>query len=141
MASQVARFSLPAALAALVGASALVGFAELPSLTTYEVSGRTFEITPVKLVIGSLIVAFASLELSSALDGLALPSKNLPLGGLVSGFFGGLSGNQGAFRSAFLIKACVAGGKGGAIVGADCARQAKVLEGSFEHREGELRTR
>jgi len=28
-----------------------------------------------------------------------------PAGGLVSGFFGGLSGNHGALRSAFLIKA------------------------------------
>lgn len=101
----VARFSLPAALAALVGASVLVGFAELPALMSYELSGRTVEITPVKLVIGSLIVVFASLELSSGLDGLSIPSKYLPLGGLLSGFFGGLSGNQGAFRSAFLIKA------------------------------------
>jgi uncharacterized protein len=29
----------------------------------------------------------------------------LPVGGALSGFFGGLSGNQGALRSAFLIKA------------------------------------
>jgi uncharacterized membrane protein YfcA len=29
--------------------------------------------------------------------------KNLMLGGILSGFFGGLSGNQGAIRSAFLI--------------------------------------
>jgi len=29
----------------------------------------------------------------------------LPLGGALSGFFGGLSGNQGALRAAFLIKA------------------------------------
>ncbi len=29
---------------------------------------------------------------------------SLPLGGLLSGFFGGLSGHQGAFRSAFLIR-------------------------------------
>ena len=101
----VARFSLPAAFAALIGASALVGFAELPPLTSYELSGRAVEITPVKLVIGSLIVVFASLELSSALAALSIPSKYLPLGGLLSGFFGGLSGNQGAFRSAFLIKA------------------------------------
>ncbi len=71
----VARFSLPAALAALVGASVLVGFAELPALMSYELSGRTVEITPVKLVIGSLIVVFASLELSSGLDGLSIPSK------------------------------------------------------------------
>jgi uncharacterized protein len=31
--------------------------------------------------------------------------KNLVSGGLLSGFFGGLSGHQGALRSAFLIKA------------------------------------
>ena len=29
----------------------------------------------------------------------------MPLGGILSGFFGGLSGHQGALRSAFLIKA------------------------------------
>lgn len=104
----VARFSIPAALAALVGASVLVGFAELQPLMTYELSGRTFEITPVKLVIGTLIVVFATLELTSAFAALSVPAKYLPLGGLLSGFFGGLSGNQGAFRSAFLIKAGLA---------------------------------
>jgi hypothetical protein len=104
----VARFSLPAALAALIGASVLVGFAETAPLASYELSGRSFEVTPVKLVIGSLIVVFASLELSSAFANLAIPSKYLPLGGLLSGFFGGLSGNQGAFRSAFLLKAGLA---------------------------------
>lgn len=100
----VTRFSVPAVFAALVGAAALVGFAGLHTLTSYELSGRTFEVTPVKLVIGSLIAAFAALELSPALATLAIPSRYLPLGGLLSGFFGGLSGNQGAFRSAFLIK-------------------------------------
>lgn len=100
----VARFSLPAALAALLGASALVAFAGLPALTSYELFGRVYNVTPVKLVIGAMIVAFAALELSPAFAALAIPSKYLPLGGLLSGFFGGLSGNQGAFRSAFLIK-------------------------------------
>ena len=100
----VARFSLPAALAALIGAGALVGFAGLETLARYELLGRSFDVTPVKLVIGSLIVVFAALELSPALEGLAIPRRYLPLGGLLSGFFGGLSGNQGAFRSAFLIK-------------------------------------
>jgi uncharacterized membrane protein YfcA len=31
--------------------------------------------------------------------------KYLPIGGFLSGFFGGISGHQGAFRSAFLVKA------------------------------------
>lgn len=100
----VARFSLPAALAALLGASALVVFVGLPVLASYELFGQVFEVTPVKLVIGTLIVAFALLELSPKFSAMAIPPKYLPLGGLLSGFFGGLSGNQGAFRSAFLIK-------------------------------------
>ena len=100
----VVRFSLPAALAALLGASALVGFAGLPTLASYELFGEVFEVTPVKLVIGSLIIVFAVLELSPTFAALAIPPKYLPLGGVLSGFFGGLSGNQGAFRSAFLIK-------------------------------------
>jgi len=101
----VARFGVPAALAAIVGATALVGFAGLGAIAEYELFGRSFAITPVALAIGVLIVAFAALELSPAFAALAIPARYLPLGGLLSGFFGGLSGNQGALRSAFLIKA------------------------------------
>jgi hypothetical protein len=36
---------------------------------------------------------------------LAFAPRWLPVGGALSGFFGGLSGNQGALRSAFLLKA------------------------------------
>lgn len=36
---------------------------------------------------------------------LQFGKNKLPIGGAMSGFFGGLSGNQGALRSAFLIKA------------------------------------
>lgn len=58
-----------------------------------------------KLVIGILIISFVVLELSPTFSKTALDRKWLPLGGMVSGFFGGLSGHQGAFRSMFLIKA------------------------------------
>lgn len=101
----VARFGLPAALAAIAGASLLALFAALPPLASYELAGRPHEITPVKAAIGLLIVGFALLELSPRFAALAFPPRWLPLGGLLSGFFGGLSGNQGALRSAFLIKA------------------------------------
>jgi uncharacterized membrane protein YfcA len=101
----VLRFSLPAALAALLGAGALVMFAAFPPLAEYSAGGRDFVVTPVKLTIGVLIIVFAALELSPRFAALALPRHYLPLGGLLSGFFGGLSGNQGALRSAFLIKA------------------------------------
>jgi uncharacterized membrane protein YfcA len=100
----VVRFSVPAAVAAMLGASALVLFAGLPILGSYELLGRQHEVTAIKLVIGGLIVGFAILELSPTFAALAIPPRYLVFGGLLSGFFGGLSGNQGAFRSAFLIK-------------------------------------
>jgi len=100
----VARFAAPGAVAALLGAALLSFFTRMPLLHAYQISGRTYEITIVKAVIGVLIVGFALLELLPRFRQMAFDRKLLPLGGLVSGFFGGLSGNQGALRSAFLIK-------------------------------------
>ena len=60
---------------------------------------------PIKLIIGALLLFFALVDLIPALSNLQFDKKYLPVGGLLSGFFGGLSGNQGALRSAFLIKA------------------------------------
>lgn len=101
----VLRFGLPAAFAAMAGAGLLGFFAGLPALASYELGARIQEITPVKAAIGLLIVGFALLELSPRFARLAFPPRWLPLGGALSGFFGGLSGNQGALRSAFLIRA------------------------------------
>lgn len=88
--SAVARFSLPAAVGAVAGASMLVLFTGLPVMATYELFGVEFSVTPVKLVIGVLIVVFALLELSPAFAAIAIPQKYLVVGGLLSGFFGGL---------------------------------------------------
>lgn len=101
----VAKFSVPAAITAIFGAGSLALFDQWPTLWRYTIAGSSFEITAVKAVIGSLIVLFALLELSPRFQALAFPSRWLPLGGALSGFFGGLSGNQGALRSAFLLKA------------------------------------
>ncbi len=101
----VAKFSVPAAITAILGAASLTLFDRLPALWQYSFAGAAFEITPVKAVIGGLIVLFALLELSPRFQALAFPPRWLPVGGALSGFFGGLSGNQGALRSAFLLKA------------------------------------
>jgi len=101
----VARFSMPAAVAAMVGAGLLNLFDRLPVLANYTLGGSIFEVTVVKAVIGLVIVVFALLELWPRFQALAFPPRWLPLGGALSGFFGGLSGNQGALRSAFLLKA------------------------------------
>jgi hypothetical protein len=100
----VLRFSLPAAIAAMAGASLLNLFDSMPFMASYTVGGSTFEITVIKAVIGILIAAFALLELWPWFQALAFPPRWLSLGGALSGFFGGLSGNQGALRSAFLLK-------------------------------------
>ncbi|OGA55934.1 MAG: hypothetical protein A3F74_03630, partial [Betaproteobacteria bacterium RIFCSPLOWO2_12_FULL_62_58] len=106
--SVVWRFSIPAALAAIAGASLLAWFADLPALASYTFAGQPREVSAVKAVIGALIVLFAALELWPWFARLAFSARFLFVGGLLSGFFGGLSGNQGALRSAFLIKAGLA---------------------------------
>lgn len=100
----VVAFALPGAAAAVVGAALLNGFARAAPIYRYALGGQIHEVTLVKLVIGVLIVVFAGLELLPRFRGLAFDRKYLPLGGALSGFFGGLSGNQGALRSAFLVK-------------------------------------
>jgi len=101
----VVRFSVTAAIAAMAGASLLNLFDKMPPLAHYTLGESTFDITVVKAIIGVLIIAFSLLELWPRFQALAFSSRWLPLGGALSGFFGGLSGNQGALRSAFLIKA------------------------------------
>jgi uncharacterized membrane protein YfcA len=101
----VIRFALPGVVAALLGAWLLSLFAGLTPVAAYFLGGQPHEVTAVKLVIGLIIIAFALFDLLPQLGGLAFERRYLPLGGLLSGFFGGLSGNQGALRSAFLIKA------------------------------------
>jgi uncharacterized protein len=100
----VLRFGLPALLAAFLGAEALLRLAHLPPLATYQLFGHALQVAPVKLVVAILMVVFALLEVHPALSGLTLPTRWLPLGGVLSGFFGGLSGHQGALRSVFLLK-------------------------------------
>ena len=101
----VLRFSLPAVIAAIVGARALFLFAGLPVWATYEWAGRVHEITALKAVVGGLIVLFAIVELIPRFEKLEFSPRYLVAEGLLSGFFGGLTGNQGAVRSAFLIRA------------------------------------
>jgi len=100
----VLKFGLPAFLFALAGALLLVQFSELPAIASYTLAGSDFFVTPLKLVIGILILLFALLDFFPVFKSLAVEKKWLPLGGVLSGFFGGLSGHQGALRSAFLIK-------------------------------------
>lgn len=100
----VLRFGVPAMLSALVGAVVLGHVAGFDPLANYTIMSKTAVITPIKLIMSFLIFIFALFELLPVLQDLRFQRKFLPLGGLLSGFFGGLSGHQGALRSAFLTK-------------------------------------
>jgi uncharacterized membrane protein YfcA len=101
----VVKFGVPAILAALLGAWVLLWLTQLHPLFTYQVWGREVQVMPVKLVVAGLIAVFALVEGARPWASLSLPPRYLPVGGVLSGFFGGLSGHQGALRSAFLLKA------------------------------------
>ena len=101
----VLRFGLPAVGAALVGAWVLQWLTGLEPLHTYAAFGQTLEMMPVKLVVGLLLLLFALFEIIPRFRDLTFPSAWMPVGGVLSGFFGGLAGMQGALRSAFLVRA------------------------------------
>jgi len=94
-------FGLPSLLAAVIGSvfltmlsnNALVLFDLTETELTRPVSLLTF-------IIGFFMMSFSILELTLKGKSSSLP---LWLGGVLSGFMGGLSGHQGALRSVFLM--------------------------------------
>jgi uncharacterized protein len=101
----ILKFGLISIAAAFLGAYLLTLLSDFNPLFEYYIGNHLCIITPVKLVIAILLLFFVALEVIPALANLEFNKKWLPLGGLLSGFFGGLSGNQGALRSAFLSRA------------------------------------
>ncbi|MEO7432862.1 MAG: TSUP family transporter, partial [Dokdonella sp.] len=101
----VLLFGVPACVMAVAGAWVLTWLVDSHPLVVYVIAGHAFEVTAVKLVVGLLLLVFASLELIPRFQTLAFGARYLPVGGLLSGFLGGLAGMQGALRSAFLARA------------------------------------
>jgi len=98
------RFAIPAVLAAFPGALLLTALSGMRTIGEWETGGRVFEILPANLIIAILMALFAFVELLPYFEKMTITKKWLPLGGALSGFFGGISGHQGALRSAFLSK-------------------------------------
>ncbi|OFX26246.1 MAG: hypothetical protein A2041_11765 [Bacteroidetes bacterium GWA2_31_9b] len=98
------RFGIPAILASFIGAWLLLKITVLPSIFQYQIWGKEFEITPVKLIIAILLIIFSIIEIAPSIQKIQFNRNKLMAGGILSGFFGGLTGIQGAIRSAFLIK-------------------------------------
>ena len=100
----VLRFGVTAIVAAVIGAALLGVLAGVAKPLAWELGALAGTTTPLKLLIGSLMLVFALFELLPRFRDVQFDRKFLPLGGILSGFFGGLSGHQGALRAAFLVK-------------------------------------
>lgn len=99
------QFGIPAVFAAFIGSWILLNIPSVSPIYSYEVAGKTYFIFPIKLLISILLIVFASFDLIPYFSNIQFNKNKLPIGGFLSGFFGGLSGMQGALRSAFLIRA------------------------------------
>ncbi|MEZ4721285.1 MAG: sulfite exporter TauE/SafE family protein [Flavobacteriales bacterium] len=97
----VLKFGVPAILGAFLGAW-LLGMVSHNADHSVQLMG--FETSAINLLIGIMIIVFSLFELIPALKKLEFGKQWLVPGGIISGFFGGVSGHQGALRSAFLIK-------------------------------------
>ena len=96
----VLRFGVPGIVGAYMGARLMVMLGEEAPLF----QGFMHPVSPLDLVIAGLMLVFGLFELSKTMNKLSLPPHWLVPGGLLSGFFGGLSGHQGALRSLFLLR-------------------------------------
>ncbi|HMC98290.1 MAG TPA: sulfite exporter TauE/SafE family protein [Flavobacteriales bacterium] len=94
------RFGVPGIVGAWFGASSFVYIQDLP----YLYPGVREPVGATQVVIGVLMAVFALIELLPGAAKWSLPPRFLVAGGLLSGFLGGLSGQQGALRSMFLLR-------------------------------------
>ena len=98
-------FSLPSIPGAFIGAYLLFTISNFDPMFTYTMNAVEYKVEPIKAAIAILMIGFALFELFPKLSNWTVDKKYLPLGGILSGFFGGLSGHQGALRSVFLVRA------------------------------------
>ncbi len=98
-------FGIPAIVAAMVGAEVLSRLPDQGRLFEWTLGTHTFGPTAARGLVGLLLGVMVVLESGTAFDRIRTGgTRTLVIGGLLSGFFGGVSGMQGALRSAFLSK-------------------------------------
>lgn len=99
----IIRFAPTAIIGAWMGSTLLGQMADWN--VPIELAFLSIKTTTFKMALGFLLGLFAIVEWLPQSKKISFSTKWLPLGGYISGFFGGLSGHQGALRSAFLIRA------------------------------------
>ncbi len=97
-------FGLPSLIAAFAGAWCLKQISSTYYLFSYQLFSQIFSVSLLGLLIGTLMVFFALWEVLPFFKHLSFSENKLMAGGFLSGFFGGLTGHQGALRTAFLMR-------------------------------------
>lgn len=100
----VLLFGIPGILGAYIGSKLILHLDRAVAYTS-TLADNPADISYFSLAVGILMILFALQELIWGRFSFKLKSVILIPGGLISGFFGGLSGHQGALRSMFLLKA------------------------------------
>ena len=98
------RFGGAAIPLAFIGAWLLMNFSNNNKiLYEFSINTHLFQIKLVELIIGLLMLAFSIVEILPTKKTI-IKNNMLFVGGAISGFFGGLSGHQGALRTLFLLR-------------------------------------
>lgn len=97
-------FGIPAILGAYLGTNLLIYLTDIPVAYSYQIGQNTTAVTWTQITVGILLIFFAYADVKSFGNKQQWPRWILSIGGLISGFFGGLSGHQGALRTAFLTQ-------------------------------------
>ncbi len=97
-------FGISAVIGAFFGAMIQKKIGGSHILYELELLDTTNRVELLSFVIGILMLVFAVLDLIPILKKISFGKGQFTIGGFLSGFFGGLSGHQGALRAAFLAK-------------------------------------
>lgn len=100
----VLTFGLPALLFSFIGAKILLELNSIRFSISYKIVGHEFHTNSIKIIIATILLFFSFFEFIPKLIEFKINKKYLIIGGIFSGFFGGISGHQGALRTLFLNK-------------------------------------
>lgn len=97
-------FGVTAVIGAFIGAVTQKYIGGGGSFYELQFLDATYSVELLSFVVGALMIVFAILDLIPLLKKVSFGKGQFTVGGFLSGFFGGLSGHQGALRAAFLSK-------------------------------------
>lgn len=99
------KFGIPSIVAALAGSLILFFFSSFSPIAEYNLSDANYKVYPIKLIFAILTTFFVFFELVTKSHATLLKNLSFVGGAILSGFFGGLIGNQGVIRVIILKRA------------------------------------